>query len=114
MADKKTRLDETPHDAIKHYELAVRDNSGNGEAHMNLATAYYAAHEFDEAEKEFEQAAQLQDTLYHAHLYLGVLAARRGDLARARKELERVASEANTFILKAQATTLLRDIGGGN
>jgi tetratricopeptide (TPR) repeat protein len=113
MADKKTRLEETPNDAIKHYELAVRDNSGNGEAHFNLATAYYAAHDFDLAEKEFEESARLQDTLYHAHLYLGVLAARRGNLDKARQELQRVASEANTFILKAQAKTLLSDLTRG-
>lgn len=114
MANKKTRVEETPSEAIKHYEIAVRENSGDGEAHFNLASAYYVAKQYDKAEEEFEQAARLKDALYHAHYYLGVLAARRGNADKARQELGRVANEANNFILKAQATTMLQTLGFKN
>ncbi len=110
MADKKARIEETPHDAIRHYQLAVKENPGDGEAHLNLGSAYYVAHENDRAEDEFAEAARLKDTLYHAHYYIGVLAARRGNLDKARQELARVANESDNFILKAQARTMLRSL----
>ena len=114
MAEKKKRLEETPHDAIKHYEMAARENANDGDAHLNLATAYYAAHDYDNAEKHFAEAARLKDTLYHAHYYLGILAARRGNLDKARQALQRVANESNNFILKAQAATMLRSLDRKN
>lgn len=101
MPDKVTEL--TPLEAIEHYERAVKEEPGNGEMFMELGAAYYIAHRWDEAIGAFEQAARLKPELGHAHYYLGVLYAAKGDADRARKELEAVVNSSKNPILVAQA-----------
>lgn len=111
MADPKQKAAElTPHEAVEQYGVAVKSNGNDAEAHFNLATAYYVAHDLDNAAREFSEAVRLNDRNFHAHYYLGAVYVRQGQLEQARREWDRVAKEADNWILRAQATTQLKSI----
>ncbi len=104
MADKKTKEAElSPREAVSLFERAVKDNPQDAQAHLNLGSSYYATHELDAAFKEFQQAAALAPSLDHAHYYLGVLYAKRGDKDKAREELQKVLGGNGHYLLKNQA-----------
>ncbi len=105
MADKKNAVELTPNQAIEQYQRAVEAEPNNADKYMELGAAYYIAHRWDDALQAFEKAAQLQPDLGHAHYYLGVLYAARGDRTRAEKELDTVRKVSKNPILKAQAET---------
>ena len=104
MADKKTKVPElNPHQAVELFERAVKDNPQDAQARLNLGSGYYASHNWDAAFTEFQQATALAPGLDHAHYYLGVLYARRGEKETARQELEKVLNGSGHFLLKNQA-----------
>lgn len=112
MAERTAREPElTEREAVTHYERALKE-TGDAKAHFNLGSAYYAAHELDNAFREFEQAASLQPDLEHAHYYLGVIYKARGDRENARKEFERVLNSRAHMMLKSQATIQLKGLNG--
>jgi len=104
MADKKIKEPElTARQAVEQFERAVKQNPNDAQARLNLGSGYYAAHDLDAALKEFQQAAALAPMLDHAHYYLGVLYAKRGDKDTARQELEKVLNGNGHMLLKNQA-----------
>jgi tetratricopeptide (TPR) repeat protein len=104
MADRKTKEPElNPRQAVELFERAVKDNPKDALARLNLGSGLYAAHDWDAAFKEFQQAAEIAPSLDHAHYYLGVLYARRGDKDNARQELQKVLSGSGHALLKDQA-----------
>ena len=104
MADKKMKEPElNVHQAIEQFERAVRESPNDPQARLNLGSGYYAGHNWDAALKEFQQAATIAPSLDHAHYYLGVLYAKRGDKDTARQELEKVLNGTGHFLLKNQA-----------
>lgn len=104
MPDKKTKEPElNPRQAVELFERAVKDSPQDAQARLNLGSGYYASHDWDAAFKEFQQAAVLAPSLDHAHYYLGVLYARRGDKDNARQELQKVLSGTGHSLLKDQA-----------
>jgi tetratricopeptide (TPR) repeat protein len=112
MADKKTKEPElNVHQAIERFERAVKDDPKDPQARLNLGSGYYAGHNWDAAFKEFQQAAALAPGLDHAHYYLGVLYARRGEKETARQELEKVLNGNGHFLLKNQAKIQIALLG---
>ena len=104
MADKKTKETElNPREAVTLFERAVKDDPQNAQARFNLGSGYYAAHDWDAAFKEFQQAAALAPSLDHAHYYLGVLYAKQGDQGNARQEFDKVLKGNGHSLLKTQA-----------
>ena len=104
MADKKIKEPElNPHQAVELFERAVKENPKDPQARLNLGSGYYAAHELDAAFTEFQEAAALAPSLGHAHYYLGVLYAKRGEKDKARQELEQVLNGDGHYLLKNQA-----------
>lgn len=104
MADRKTKETElTVHQAIDQFEHAVKADPQNAQAHLNLGTGYYAAGNWDAALREFQQAATLAPALDHAHYYLGILLAKRGEKDAARQELDKVLNGSGHYLLKNQA-----------
>ncbi len=104
MADKKAKEPElTPRQAVELFERAVKDNPQDAQAHLNLGSGYYAVGDLDAAFNEFQQAATLAPSLDHAHYYLGILYAKRGDKDKARQELDKVRSGNGHYLLKNQA-----------
>ncbi len=103
MADKASTVELTPHEAIEQYERAVNSDPNDADKFMELGAAYYIAHKWDQAIGAFEKAVALNPGLGHAHYYLGVLYAAKGDQARAQKELNAVLSTTQNPILIAQA-----------
>ncbi len=99
----------TEHEAVAQFERAVKEN-GDARAYFNLGTAYYAAHDLDNAFREFEKALSLQPNLDHAHYYLGVIYKARGDMENARKEFEKVLNSGAHLMLKNQASIQLKAI----
>ncbi len=111
MAERTAREPElTEREAVTQFERAVKE-SGDARAYFNLGSAYYAAHDLDNASREFEKALSLQPNLDHAHYYLGVIYKLRGDREKARKEFESVLSSGAHLMLKSQATIQLRGLG---
>ena len=111
MADKKRETELTVHQAIERFERAVKENPNDAQARLNLGTSYYANHNWDAALKEFQQAVTLAPSLDHAHYYLGVLYARRGEKDTARQELEKVLNGNGHHLLKNQAKLQLGLMG---
>jgi tetratricopeptide (TPR) repeat protein len=112
MADKQRKeSDLTVHQAIDRFERAVKENPQDAQARLNLGSGYYAGGNWDAALKEFQQAAALAPSLDHAHYYLGVLYARRGEKDTARQELEKVLNGAGHNLLKNQAKLQLGMLG---
>jgi tetratricopeptide (TPR) repeat protein len=104
MADKPAKEPElNPREAITLFERAVKDNPQDAQARFNLGSSYYVAHDLDAAFKEFQQAAALAPSLDHAHYYLGVLYAKRGDPENARQEFDKVLRGNGHSLLKNQA-----------
>ncbi len=103
MADKANAVELTPSQAIEQYQRATEGEPNNADRYMELGAAYYIAHRWDDAIQAFEKAIQLNMSLGHAHYYLGVLYAAKGDKARAKKELDAVLSVSKNPILIAQA-----------
>lgn len=103
MADKPRETELTPHEAVALFEKAVKENPQDAKAQLNLGSAQYAAGHFDPSFDSFQNAARLAPTLAHAHYYLGVLFAKRGDNARAREEFDKVFGGEAHAMLKSQA-----------
>ncbi len=103
MADKVIASELTPSQAIEQYQRATEADPNNADKYMELGAAYYIAHRWDDATAAFEKAVQLKPDLGHAHYYLGVLYAAKGDEGRAQKELDAVVRSTNNPILIAQA-----------
>ncbi len=101
----------TEREAVAHYERAVKDND-DARSHFNLGSAYYVAHDLDNAAREFDRALSLQPNLEHAHYYLGVIYKARGDRENARKEFEKVLNSTANLMLKSQANIQLKDLNG--
>lgn len=100
----------TPQEAINFYERATNDDPNNADNFAELGAAYYIAHQWDQAIAALERAVQLQPDHGHAHYYLGVLYAAKGDRARAEKELNTVLQVSNNAILKAQAKSRIPNV----
>ncbi len=107
MADKAVSVELTPSQAIEQYQRAAERNPNDADNYMELGAAYYVAHRWDDAITAFEKAVQLKPDLAHAHYYLGVLYAAKGDQARAEKELAAVMQSTKNPILIAQAKARL-------
>ncbi len=112
MADRKTRETElTPGEAVALFERAAKENPTDPHAQFNLGSAHYVAGHLDAAFDAFQDAARLSPGLDHAHYYLGVLYAKRGDKGKAREELEKVMNGGGHVILKNQARIQLNALG---
>ncbi len=112
MADPTLHAPElTEREAIAFYEKAV-EADGSAKAHFDLGSAYFVAHELDNALREFQQALALQSNLDHAHYYVGVILKMRGEKDKARQELEKVLGSGANMMLKNQASIQLKDIKG--
>ncbi len=103
MAEKGNAVELMPHEAIEQYERATKSDPNDADKFMELGAAYYIAHQWDEAIGAFERAVALNPGLGHAHYYLGVLYAAKGEKERAQKELNAVLSTSTNPILIAQA-----------
>jgi Flp pilus assembly protein TadD len=110
MPEKGQAVELTPHQAIEHYEREVKEEPNDAGRLMGLGAAYYIAHRWDEAIAPLEKAVSLRPDLGHAHYYLGVLYAARGDKDRAQKELEAVIKVGNNPILVAQAKSRIPSV----
>lgn len=93
----------TPEQAVAFYENLVKENPSDAGPFLELGVAHYLAHQWDEAISAFESAVQLDPKLGHAHYYLGILYAAKGDHARAEQELLTVLQVSHNPILRAQA-----------
>ncbi len=112
MADRPARERElTPREAVTMFERAAKENPSDAQAQLNLGSAYYAAADLNAAFTAFQNAARLSPGLNHAHYYLGVLYAKRGDKTKAREELEKVVNSNAHVILKNQARIQLNALG---
>ena len=104
MADRKTKETElTPGEAVTLFEKAAKENPNDAQAQFNLGSAQYAAGHLDAALDSFLNAARLSPALDHAHYYLGVLYAKRGDPGKARDEFNQVIQGNANVLLKNQA-----------
>ena len=97
----------TEGEAVAQFEKAVKEHP-DALSHFNLASAYYAAHDLDNAFREFQQALQMQPGMDHAHYYLGVIYKTRGEADKARQELEQVIRSSAHMMLKNQAKIQLQ------
>ncbi len=112
MADRPTRERElSPREAVTMFERSAKENPNDAHAQLNLGSAYYAAGDLDAAFGAFQNSVRLSPGLDHAHYYLGVLYAKRGDKAKAREELEKVINGSGHVILKNQARIQLNALG---
>jgi tetratricopeptide (TPR) repeat protein len=93
----------TPEQAVTFYEDLIKENPDDASPYLELGVAHYVAHQWDEAISALEKAVQLDPKLGHAHYYLGVLYAAKGDHARAEQELLTVLQVSQNPILRAQA-----------
>lgn|SRR5574341_822521 len=113
MPDRKTEETElTPHEAIAHFERAAKENPNDARAQLNLGSAYYIAGNLDAALATLKEAVALSPSLDHAHYYLGVIYAKRGDKASAQQELEKVINGNAHIVLKNQARIQLQALDG--
>jgi Flp pilus assembly protein TadD len=111
MADRKIReSDLTPGEALARFEKALKENPNDAIAHFDLASAYYVSGKPDDAFNELQNALAISPGLDHAHYYLGVLYAQRGDKAKARQELEKVVQGSGHMLLKSQAKIRLQTL----
>jgi Flp pilus assembly protein TadD len=103
MPEKGNAVELTPREAIEEYERAIKNDPHDADKAMELGAAYYIAHQWDQAREAFENAVALDPNLGHAHYYLGILYAAKGDKERALEELNEVLSHSKNPILIAQA-----------
>lgn len=101
----------TEGEAVAQFERAVQEHP-DATSHFNLGSAYYAAHNLDAAQKEFEQAVSLSPGLDHAHYYLGVIYKTHGEADKARGELQKVLNGGAHMMLKNQAKIQLQALNG--
>jgi tetratricopeptide (TPR) repeat protein len=99
----------TEGEAVAQFEKAVKDHADET-SHLNLGSAYYAAHDLDAALREFQQALALSPGLAHAHYYLGVIYKAQGKNDQAREELNQVIDGGGHLMLKSQATIQLKSL----
>lgn len=99
----------TEGEAVTRFEKAAREHP-DAQSHFNLGSAYYIAHDLDNALREFQQALELNPGMDHAHYYLGVIYKVRGDAAKARQEFDRVLQGSAHSMLKNQATIQLKSL----
>lgn len=78
--------------AQEKFEAALAIDELLAEAHNNLAFALrmQGAHNFDRSLKHYDRAIALKPALAQAYMYRGVLLTQRGDLARARQDLDQL------------------------
>ncbi len=112
MPEKGNAVELMPHEAIEQYERAVKSDPNDADKYMELGAAYYIAHEWDQAQSAFEKAVALNPGLGHAHYYLGVLYAAKGDKERAQNELIAVLTTSKNPILIAQAKARIPAVSG--
>lgn len=93
----------TPEQAVAFYENSVKEHPNEAGPYLELGVAHYLAHQWDEAISALEQSVKLDPKLGHAHYYLGVLYAAKGEHARAEQELLTVLQVSQNPILRAQA-----------
>lgn len=79
-------------EAQARFEAALLHDAQLAEAHNNLAFALrmQGAHNFDRALAHYDRAIALKPGLAQAYMYRGVLFSQRGDMARARQDLEQL------------------------
>jgi tetratricopeptide (TPR) repeat protein len=65
---------------IAQQRYALAGNPDCGMSHYNLATALLSLRKFDEAEKEFLEAARCSPSLAEAYVQLGGICLQRGDM----------------------------------
>ncbi len=112
MPEKGNAAELTPREAIEQYERAIKSDPNDADKFLELGAAYYIAHQWDQAINAFEKAVSLNPDLGHAHYYLGVLYAARGDKERALKELNTVLTTSKNPILVAQAKARIPAVSG--
>ena len=78
-----------PDAAIEAWKGAVRHDSSDFGAHLNLAVAYFSLKRYEEAEAHFVGAALLDRSAVTPHYYLGLIYIEKKDLDIARAALER-------------------------
>ncbi len=112
MAEPQAHAPElTEREAVTFFERAVKEHD-DASSHFNLGSAYYAAHDLNNALVEFQRAVALNPGLEHAHYYLGVIYKERGDRENARKELDHVINGSSHLMLKGQAKIQLQGLDG--
>ena len=82
-----------PKEAIRAYRASLRLNPNNIVAQVNLGVLYYEREQLPEARDYLEMALYAYPYLPRARAILGVIALSEGDHARARRELQAVASD---------------------
>ena len=75
---------------VRQFGQRVDANPDDANARLELAAAYRKQHENDRAIAELTEALRIDDSLVRAHLQLGFMLARAGDLDAAEKHFRRV------------------------
>jgi tetratricopeptide (TPR) repeat protein len=86
-------LQNTPDQAIKEYEMAVRLRPDLPSLHYVLGSAYWKHSELDKAAAEFSQTIQLDPKHFTAHYKLGMVLLEQNDLPRAVAEFRTALAE---------------------
>ena len=69
------------HEAVRHFEESLAREPGRAADLFGLGVARYKLEALDEARRAFEEALAQEPALPPAHLYLALIAIRRGDPA---------------------------------
>ncbi len=99
----------TEGEAVAQFQKAVKDHP-DAKAHFDLGSAYYAAHDYDNALHEFQEALAQSPNIDHAHYYLGAIYKMKGDMDKARQEFDKVMSSGANVMLKNQARIQLQEM----
>ncbi len=94
-------------EAVAEFKKAVKDHP-DAQSHFNLGSAYYVAHDLENALPELEETVHLAPDNYHAYYYLGVIYKVRDDKDKARQAFDKVLKGGAQTMLKNQATIQLR------
>jgi tetratricopeptide (TPR) repeat protein len=70
-------------DAVKEFEAAARLSPNEPNVHFGLGYLYWKSHQFDAAQREFQNELALEAKHAQAIAYLGDIAMKKGDPARA-------------------------------
>lgn len=98
--------------AIPHLEAALEEDPGNTNARFNLAYAYQATGEDDDAINHYRRIAEEQPDLIPARQNLATLLMRAGNHAEAAREFEAVASaRPDDFAVRLMLASALRESG---
>ena len=79
-------------EAIPHYREALRLDPDLAQAHNGLGGALATARPDDQAMAEYNEALRLKPDLPTAHLNIALLLMKKGDVAEARRHLEKALS----------------------